>query len=599
MHDHLSQMSLHKQDAPARALPRHDLVDTPRLGKAQSGIRGLDEITGGGLPRGRPTLICGGAGSGKTLFAMEFLVRGASEFGEPGVFMAFEETEEELVANVTSLGFDLRDLETRKLLAIDHVHVERSEIEEAGEFDLEGLFVRIQLAVETVGAKRVVLDTIETLFSGLPNPGILRSELRRLFRWLKDRGLTVVLTGETGNGSLTRQGLEEYVSDCVIFLDHRVVEQISTRRLRIVKYRGSQHGTNEYPFLIDEGGISILPVTSIGLVYQASTERVSSGVARLDEMLGGGGFYKGSSVLVSGTAGTGKTSLAASFAFAACARRTRCAFFAFEESAAQLIRNMRSIGVDLQPHLMDGALRVVASRPTVYGIEMHLVTLYKVVTEMQPEVIIIDPITNLVNVGSEPEVRSMLTRLIDFLKKCGITAMLTTQVSNHKSNEPIPLAVSSLIDTWLRLEVIYSGGEFNRTMTVLKSRGMANSNQVSEFKMSSAGIELADTYLGPGEVVMGSARVAREAEDRLALAALNDEIRREQALLERRRQLQESRIAALHDQFAVESAEMERMIIDATVRRDRFLASRKRMATSRRAFAAAPYDDAREEGETS
>ncbi|HZN93110.1 MAG TPA: circadian clock protein KaiC, partial [Myxococcales bacterium] len=327
-----------KKSSRARA----DAPRLPRLEKAPSGIQGLDEITGGGLPRGRPTLVCGGPGCGKTLFAMEFLVRGALHYGEPGVFMAFEENAEELATNVASLGFDLPRLEARKKLAIDYVRVERSEIQETGEFDLEGLFIRLDYAVKSVGARRVVLDTIESLFSGLPNPAILRSEIRRLFRWLKDRGLTVVVTGEKGEGSLTRQGLEEYVSDCVIFLDHRVIEQVSTRRLRIVKYRGTVHGTNEYPFLIDEDGFSILPVTSMGLSHRASSQRISSGHPRLDEMLGGKGYYVGSSALVSGTAGTGKTTLAALLARSACENGRRCLYFAFEESQDQLVRNMRS-----------------------------------------------------------------------------------------------------------------------------------------------------------------------------------------------------------------------------------------------------------------
>lgn len=396
------------------------------LRKAPSGIYGLDEITGGGLPRGRPTLVCGGAGCGKTLFAMEFLVRGANDYGEPGVFMAFEETEQDLATNFASLGFDLNRLVIEKKLFIDYVRIERSEIEETGEYDLEGLFIRLQHAIQTVGAQRVALDTIESLFSGLSNPLVLRSELRRLFHWLKDQGMTTVITGERGEGTLTRQGLEEYVSDCVLFLDHRVTEQVSTRRLRIVKYRGSTHGTNEYPFLIDERGISILPVTSLGLAYKVSSERLSTGISRLDLMLGGQGYFKGSTILCSGMAGTGKTSIAAMLVRSACERGERCLYFTYEESADQLTRNMRSIGIDLEPYVKDGTLKVLPSRPIANGIELHLVVLHKAVHEFNPDIVVIDSITGLRKAGSTEENRSMMTRLIDYLKMRGTTVFLTS-----------------------------------------------------------------------------------------------------------------------------------------------------------------------------
>ena len=404
------------------------------LPKAPTGIQGLDEITGGGLPRGRPTLVCGSAGCGKTLLAMEFLVRGATEFGEPGVFMAFEETAEELAQNVRSLGFDLEDLAEQNKLLVDFVRVERSEIEETGEYDLEGLFIRLGHAIDSLGAKRVVLDTLETLFGGLSNAAILRAELRRLFRWLKDKGVTAIITGERGDGTLTRHGLEEYVSDCVIVLDHRVTEQLSTRRLRIVKYRGTTHGTNEYPFLIDENGISVLPVTSLGLSQEASDERISTGIPRLDAMLGGKGVYRGSSVLISGTAGTGKTSLAAHFADATCRRGERCLYFAFEESESQLVRNMRSIGLDLAPWSKKGLLRFHATRPSAYGLEMHLATLHKLVNEFEPRVVVVDPITTFLGAGTSVEAESMLMRLIDFLKAQQITAMFTSLT--HGGNAP-------------------------------------------------------------------------------------------------------------------------------------------------------------------
>ena len=464
--------------APAQSLP-----------KAPSGIAGLDEITLGGLPRGRPTLVCGGAGSGKTLFAMEFLLRGALEFDEPGVFMAFEETEHDLAQNVRSLGFDVEDLIAQKKLAIDYVHVERSEIEETGEYDLEGLFVRLGAAIDEVGAKRVVLDTLESLFSGFSNPAVLRAELRRLFRWLKDRGVTAVITGERGEGALTRQGLEEYVSDCVILLDHRVTEQVSTRRLRIVKYRGTSHGTNEYPFLIDEEGISVLPMTSLGLDHPASEERISSGVAPLDAMLGGKGYFRASSIMISGTAGTGKSSVAAHFADAACRRGERCLLFAFEESPAQILRNMRSIGLDLKRWIDEGRLRIEASRPTLFGLEMHLVHIHKRVNEFEPQVVIIDPISNFTASGSAAQAEAMLVRLIDFLKTRRTTAMLVSLTPN--TAERTGTGISSLIDTWVFLHDVEEHGRHRRVLHVLKSRGMQHSNEAREFLLTSKGITLA------------------------------------------------------------------------------------------------------------
>ncbi len=467
-----------------------------RLAKAPTGIPGLDEITGGGLPRGRPTLVCGSAGCGKTLLAMEFLVRGATHFDEPGVFFAFEETARELTENVRSLGFDLDTLTAERKLAIDHIRIERSEIEETGEYDLEGLFLRLGFSIDSVGAKRVVLDTLETLFGGFSNAVILRAELRRLFRWLKDRGITAIITAERGAGTLTRQGLEEYVSDCVILLDHRVNEQVSTRRIRIVKYRGTTHGTNEYPFLIDETGISVLPITSLALEHTASTERISSGVPLLDAMLGGEGYYRGSSILVSGTAGTGKTSFAAHFADAACRRGERCLYLAFEESQAQLVRNMRSIGLDLEPWLRKGLLHFYAWRPTMQGVEMHLITIHKLVKAVEPQVVILDPISNFITGGTAPDVHAMLMRLFDLLKGAGITALFIDLTTGGNVRERTEVAISSLIDTWLLLRDIESGGERKRGMYVLKSRGMPHSKQVCEFLMTEHGIELAQESAG-------------------------------------------------------------------------------------------------------
>jgi circadian clock protein KaiC len=525
------------------------------LAKTASGIDGLDEITRGGLPRGRPTLICGSAGCGKTLFGMEFLVRGATEFNEPGVFIAFEETAGELAQNVGSLGFDLDKLIAEKKIAVDYVHVERGEIEETGEFDLEGLFLRLGMAIEEVGAKRVVLDTIENLFGGFSNALILRSELRRLFRWLKDRGVTAIITAERGGGTLTRNGIEEYVSDCVILLDHRVTEQVSTRRLRIVKYRGSTHGTNEYPFLIDEHGISVLPLTSVGLDHPASNERVPSGVPALDEMLGGQGYYRGSSILVSGTAGTGKTSLAAHFASATCARGERCLYLAFEESPQQLMRNMRSIGVDLAPCVKKGVLRMEASRPSLHGLEMHLVRVHKQVAEFKPAVVIIDPISNLVNAGTQADTEAMLVRLIDFLKTSGITALFTNLTSGAKAWEKTDVGVSSVIDTWILLRDIELGGERNRGLYVLKSRGMKHSNQIREFLITPHGIELQPVYVGPEGVLTGSMRAAQEARESAARAEQEQAAARRQRELAARRATLEAQIKALQAEFAAADEE--------------------------------------------
>ena len=458
--------------------------------KALTGIPGLDEITRGGLSRGRPTLVCGGPGSGKTLLALTFLVNGALFFDEPGVLMTFEENEEEIASDVASLGFDLPGLIAARKLAVDYVRVERSEIEETGEYDLEGLFVRLDYAIRTLGARRVVLDTIESLFAGLTNDGILRSELRRLFRWLKDQGVTALITGERGDGALTRQGLEEYVSDAVILLDHRVHDQVSTRRLRVVKYRGSHHGTNEYPFLIGVDGISVLPVSSLALQHGAPLERVSSGVARLDAMLSGEGYYRGSTVLVSGTAGTGKTSLAAHFLDAACRRGERCLCFLFEESPQQLLRNMRSIGIDLAPWVADGLLQFHADRPSRYGLETHLVTMYDIVAAFKPTVTVIDPVTNLMTVGTHSDVQAMLTRLIDHLKTADITAMLTSLTPGQTDIERTENTISSLMDTWMVLANEPVGERHRRGLYVLKSRGMAHSNELCEFAITDHGLNL-------------------------------------------------------------------------------------------------------------
>src|SRR4030043_850609 len=435
--------------------------------KSPTGIQGFDEITSGGLPKGRPTLVCGSAGCGKTLFGMEFLVRGATEFKEPGVFMSFEETNEELTKNVASLGFDLEDLIRNKKIALDHVHIERSEIEETGEYDLEGLFIRIGHAIDSIGAKRVVMDTIESLFSGLPNQLILRAELRRLFHWLKNKGVTAIITGERGEETLTRQGLEEYVSDCVIMLDHRVTEQNSTRRLRVIKYRGSMHGTNEYPFLIDENGFSVLPITSLGLNHIISNKRISSGIPLLDKMLEGKGYYRGSTVLISGTAGVGKTSIAAHFAEAACRRGERVLFFCFEESPGQLMRNMLSVGIKLETWVQKGLLQFQATRPTNYGLEMHLAATHKAVNNFKPHIVILDPINTFIIGEQEIGVKTMLMRIVDYLKSNQITALFTSLTANEGTLEYTDVGISSLIDTWLLLRDIELSGERTRVMYVL------------------------------------------------------------------------------------------------------------------------------------
>ena len=571
---------------PSRAKPQRSEVERGALPKAPTGISGLDEITLGGLPRGRPTLVCGAAGCGKTLLAMEFLLRGAEQFGETGVFMAFEETEQDLSQNVRSLGFDLDKLVADHKIAVDYVRIEPAEIHETGEYDLEGLFLRLGMAIDSVGAKRVVLDTLEALFGGFTNQGLLRAELRRLFRWLKDKGVTAIITGERGEGSLTRQGLEEYVSDCVILLDHRVTEQVSTRRLRIVKYRGSTHGTNEYPFLFDENGIHVLPLTSLKLNHAASTERISSGVSRLDSMLGGEGYYRGSSVLISGTAGTGKTSLSAHFANATCARGERCLYLAFEESPAQLVRNMKSIGLDLNPWIKKGLLRLEASRPTLHGIEMHLAVIHKMVNDFDPQVVIIDPVSNFSSAGSGSDAEAMVLRLIDFLKSRQITAMFVNLTAGGDAWEHTDVGVSSLIDTWILLRDIELAGERNRGLYVLKSRGMKHSNQIREFLLTSDGIQLQDVYIGSEGVLTGSMRAAQEDREKAAALARGQEIERKQRDLARKRAALEAQIAALRVEF--EAAEDESKIVAEHDRaREQQLASDRSAAALRRGADAA------------
>jgi circadian clock protein KaiC len=529
------------------------------LPKCPTGIQGLDEITGGGFPRGRPTLVCGSAGCGKTLLAAEFLVRGAAQFGEPGVLMAFEETEAELKANVASLGFDLDGLVRRKKIVIDYVHIEPSEIQESGDYDLEGLFVRLNHSIDSIGAKRVVLDTLEALFSSLANEAILRAELRRLFRWLKAKGVTAVITAERGREQFTRHGLEEYVSDCVILLDHRVNDQIATRHLRVVKYRGARHGTNEFPFLISNEGISVLPITSLGLNHKISSKRIATGISRLDAMLGGRGFFRGSSILLTGTPGTGKTIVAANFAQAAALRGERVLFFSFEESPNQIIRNMHSIGLRLEPLVKRDLLRFHSARPSLYGLEMHLATMFKEIAAFKPHVVIVDPITSLMDAGTDSESKGMVTRLIDYLKGGQVTSLFTSLTQGGHSLQQSEMAMSSLMDSWLLLQDFEGNGERNRVLYVLKARGMAHSNQIREFLISDRGIDLVDAYIGPSGVLTGSARAAQNSLEKAAILASQQESARRKRELERKREAIERQISGLRSDYESETMELRRV----------------------------------------
>jgi len=552
------------------------------LQKAQTGISGFDEITDGGLPQGRPSLVCGSAGSGKTLFGIEFLVHGILDYHEPGVLISFEETTDELITNATSIGCNLSDLISQKKLILDEVQIEHTEIEETGNYDLDGLFIRLGYAIDSIGAKRVVIDTIEVLFSVLEDEFTLRSELHRLFRWLKDKGVTAIITAERGQNTLTRHGLEEYVSDCVILLDHRSTEQIATRRLRIVKYRGSSHGTNEYPFLIGDGGFSILPITSMGLNHIATNERISSGVPQLDIMLGGEGYYQGSSILISGTAGSGKTSIACHFANSTCQDGKRCLYFAFEESPSQIIRDMRSIGLNLEQWLQTGNLRFSATRPTSFGLEMHLVAMHKLISDFNPNVVIIDPITSLTEIGNLFEVKSMLTRLIDDLKVRYITCLVTSLTKDTTQLEQSEVNISSLIDTWFLLRDVETNGERNRLINAIKSRGMAHSNQVQEFLLTGHGIELVDTYIGTDRVLTGSGRLIQQLQEKAADQAWQQEIESRQRVLATKRQILESQIAVLQAQIETEAEETRQLISQEQLKADMKKLERQLVAQSRK-----------------
>ena len=549
-------------------LRRSQKISKNILDKTPTGIAGFDEITEGGLPSHRPSLICGDAGAGKTLFSIEFIVRGALQFNEPGVIIAFEEKAEDLEMNVASLGFNLKKLQKDGLLWIDHVHVDRSEIEETGLYDLDGLFIRLNHAIDSIGAKRVMLDTIENLFGSFENEGILRAELRRLFSWLKNKGVTAIITAEKGKGMLTRHGLEEYVSDCVILLDHRVTNQISTRLLRVIKYRGSFHGTNEYPFLIDQEGFSVLPVTSLLLEREVVSERISCGIKSLDAMLGGKGFFRGSSILVSGTAGTGKTSIAAYSAEASCNRRDRCLYFAFEESPQQIIRNMKSINIDLKKHIDAGLLQIHASRPTLYGLESHLVAIHKMVKKFKPRTVILDPITNLVTVASLSEVKSMLMRLLDFLQNEDITVLFTALMYDKGNSVQTDEGISSIVDAWVQVQDIEKNGERNRGIYIMKSRGMSHSNQVREFVITNNGLELVEVYLGPEGILVGSARQAQELKEATGVEMRTHAATRKDRELDRKKTVLEAKIASLKEEFESMRDELSRTFIEEQLRKE-------------------------------
>lgn len=558
------------------------MTAAPGISKSPTGIIGFDKLTLGGVPTGRPTLVCGTAGCGKTLFASTFLLNGAREYDKPGVFVTFEERPSDIISNVKSLGFDVEQLVDEGKIYLEHISIDPAELEEIGDYDLEGLFLRLELAIDQIGAKRIVLDTIESLFSAFTNPAILRAEIRRLFDWLKDNGLTTIITGERGYGSLTRQGLEEYVSDCVILLDYRVQNQISTRRLHIVKYRGTAHGTNEVPFLIDEDGFSVLPISSLGLNHRVSEERISTGVADLDAMLKGGGFHRGKSILLSGVAGSGKSSLSASFADAACKRGEKALYFSFDESRDQTVRNMRSIGTNLQGHIDSGLLRYVAARPTFYSLEMHLEVMLREIPRFNPDIVILDPISAFMGSGETLEVQSMLLRMVDFLKSKGTTAVFTHLMHSQVGTVETDAGLSSLMDAWILLLNREIGGEFNRELYLLKARGMAHSNQVREFVMSDTGISLIPPYIGDGRALTGSMRQSDEAKVRRAEVERKAEVARKAEQLSHRRRKALAQIEALQAEIDADELELRRAETAEEVYMDQAASDQRDMEKSRR-----------------
>lgn len=556
-------------------------ASVPGIHKSLTGIDGFDELTLGGLPTGRPTLVCGSAGCGKTLFASTFLIHGARDFGEPGVFVTFEERPVDIVSNVASLGFALDRLVDGGKVVIEHIAVDPAELAEVGDYDLEALFLRLELAIDSIGAKRVVLDTIESLFSAFSNPAILRAEIRRLFDWLKDRGLTTVITGERGDGTFTRQGLEEYVSDCVLLLDHRVHNQISTRRLRIVKYRGTAHGTNEYPFLIDHDGFSVLPVSALRLDHRVYEERISTGIPDLDAMIAGGGFHRGSSILLSGVAGSGKSSIAASFAEAACRAGERAIYFSFEESAGQMVRNMRSIGIDLGRWLDEGLLHHVAARPTFYSLEMHLAVILREITRIGPSLVVLDPISAFMESGESLEVQSMLLRIVDYLKGRGISGVFTHLMHGQDTGITTDAGLSSLMDAWILLLNRELNGEFNRELYLLKARGIPHSNQVREFAMGAGGISLVPPYLGESGALTGSARKQEEARARRHELQRAGEVARLRRQIEQRRRRARAQMEVLEAELQADEIELSALIDAETHFRAQVERDRSEIAMSR------------------
>jgi circadian clock protein KaiC len=553
-----------------------------QLPKSPTGIVGFDEITDGGLPTGRPTLVCGPPGAGKSLFALQFLVNGINRYAEHGVFLTFEESRDDVVANVGSLGFDLEALERDGRLVVDALTMEPRAVE-IGEFDLEALIVRLAWAVEQVQAGRVVIDNVEALFAAFDSPSLIRTELRRLFRWLKDHRLTTVITAERGDGTLTRHGIEEYLSDCVMVLDDRVVQDVATRRLRVLKYRGSTHGRNEYPFLIGVDGLEVLPITSLGLGQRVSSERVSTGVAGLDEMLGGRGVFRGSSVLVSGTSGTGKTTIAASVADAACRRGETVLFFGFEESQAEIERNMASVGLDLTRWQEHGLLYFHCERPTTFGLEDHLATMQRLIQTLAPKLVVIDPVSSLARGATPFDVSALLMRQIYYLKSAGITAVMT-MLDEHSGVEHPIQSISSLVDTWVQVVMLEALGERNRGLYVLKSRGMSHSNQIREFLLSDSGVSIVPVVIGPDGVLTGSARVAAESAERATAQGLSREAEELARALERRRDSVESHVAALRADFGAEESLTQRLIETSqrareAVRLDRLEQGRQRSVT--------------------
>ena len=534
------------------------------LAKSPTGIKGFDEITGGGLPAGRPSLVCGPPGAGKSLFALQFLVNGVTLYGEPGVFLTFEESRADVLADVSSLDFDLDGLERDGRLLVDALVLEPSSVD-TGEFDLEALMVRLAWAVEKFGAKRVAIDNVEALFAAFTRPALIRSELRRLLRWLKDQGLTTVITGERGEGMLTRHGVEEYLSDCVVLLDDRVAQDVATRRLRVVKYRGSNHGRNEYPFVIGAAGVEVLPITSLGLNKQVSAERVSTGVPGLDEMLGGDGVFRGSGILVSGSSGTGKTTIGASFADAACERGEVVLFFSFEESEAEIHRNMASIGLDLARWVDRGLLHFHCERPTTRGLEDHLALMQQAIQEKAPALVVIDPVSSLGRGATAFDVSAMLMRQVYYLKAAGITAVMTVLTDESELSSSI-INISSLVDTSLELVILPAPGERNRGLYVLKSRGTAHSNQIREFVLSDTGIEVVPVVIGANGLLTGSARIAAESAERATAQRLSLESQELERALEQRRETVEAHVATLRDDFAAEER-LTQQLIAATEQR--------------------------------